>query len=417
MSTTDWKNPPLIERIRWLRYVLPPILAVVVVAYQLGVAQRLAERYGHPLHYAVEIAFYSLVGPIVTWVTLIWIEHSLAEKEQLERQVQARTQQLASLTAVSADAILSLDTNGRISSWNRGAERMLNYKAEEIVGQPLTALLPEAEQLANRLHQQGEVQNFETMARMADGRLIPVDLSQTRQTTGPKDSLASLIIMRDITVRREREAILEEERARIARDLHDGVAQTLYFLALKADMARQQVAENPDQVRADLKEIGQKIRQVIRDVRRTIFALRPLDWARQGFLPALKQFVHDFAEQVGWQANMEIAPDVVVPPRLEATVFRLVQESLNNVAKHAEATQIWVQICTESEENGRFLQIIIRDNGRGFDPTQTKAGGLGLEQMDARVKAVNGRWHITSRPHQNGTTITFHLPLTGETNE
>src|SRR5690606_33203225 len=117
----SWQRLNLLERIRWLRYILPPALVVVVVFYQLGVAQWLSERYGHTVHYAFEIAFYSLTGPVITWLTLAWVERSLREKEALEREVRARTQQLASLTEASADAILSLDNTGRIVSWNRGA--------------------------------------------------------------------------------------------------------------------------------------------------------------------------------------------------------------------------------------------------------------------------------------------------------
>ncbi|MFQ5645280.1 MAG: histidine kinase, partial [Thiogranum sp.] len=302
MTRFTWQELSLIERIRWLRYVLPPVLVFVVVIYQLGVARALERNYGHFVHYSVEIGFYSLAGPLVTWLTLVWVERRLSEKERLERQVQARTQQLASLTAVSADAILSLDAQGRITSWNRGAERMLGCPASEMIGQPLTQLLPEADTLTARLQQHGVVQNFETTARTCDGRSLTVDLTQTRLAEADEALSVSLIIMRDVTTRREREAIREEERARIARDLHDGVAQTLYFLALKADMARQQMRQNPDQVTAELKTIGQTTRQVIRDVRRTIFALRPLDWSNGGFLPALRRFIKGFAEQVGWQA-------------------------------------------------------------------------------------------------------------------
>ncbi len=95
-----WQQLSLIDRIRWLRYVLPPLLIVIVVIYQLGVAQALERNYGHAVHYGVEISFYSLTGPLVTWLTLIWVERRLQEKDALEQQVQARTQQLAGLTAV-----------------------------------------------------------------------------------------------------------------------------------------------------------------------------------------------------------------------------------------------------------------------------------------------------------------------------
>jgi hypothetical protein len=97
----SWQNLSLLERIRRLRYILPPMLVLLVVLYQLGVARYLEQAYGHTIHYSVEIAFYSLAGPVVTWLTLVWVESRLAEKEALEGQVRAREQHLATLTAAN----------------------------------------------------------------------------------------------------------------------------------------------------------------------------------------------------------------------------------------------------------------------------------------------------------------------------
>ncbi|MFQ5434090.1 MAG: histidine kinase [Anaerolineae bacterium] len=410
MKRTTWQDFTLIERVHWLRYLLPPLLAIVVVLYQLQVARRLAENFGHPIHYAVEIVFYSIVGPAVSWITLAWVERRLVEQQRLERQVQARTQQLASLTAASADAILSLDIQGRVASWNHGAEQMFGYPATAVLSQPLSLFLPEAD----RLNQEKGVQSFETSARTRDGRRLTVELTQTRLTATDEEMPVNLIIIRDVTARREREAVLEEERARIARDLHDGVAQTLYFLALKADLARQQMGQNPEGAAADLQEVGQKARQVIREVRRTIFALRPLGWKNGGFLSALNRFIAGFAEQVGWQTELEIADDCPIPQRLEPVIYRLVQESLNNVAKHAQATLVSLRLCPA--EDRRSLILTVRDNGQGFDPETENGSGLGLSQMEARVTAVGGDFQLHSQ-HQAGTTITAKLPLPGESHE
>jgi PAS domain S-box-containing protein len=231
----SWHHLSLLERIRRLRYVLPPVLVVLVVWYQLGVARYLADAYGHTVHYSVEIAFYSLAGPVVTWLTLIWVEHRLAEKDRLEKQVRRREQHLASITAASADAILSLDRAGQVASWNRGAERLFGYEASEIVGRPLKELLPKANKLFEKVQRDGVVQNFESPGITKDKRPITVELTQTLLAENTAATLTSSLIMRDVTARRERDAILEEERARIARDLHDSVAQILYLLVLKAE--------------------------------------------------------------------------------------------------------------------------------------------------------------------------------------
>lgn len=403
-----WYQLSLLERIRRLRYVLPPALVLLVVIYQLGIARPLS-LYSHTLHYGIEIAFYSLAGPIVTWLTLVWVESRMVEKEALERQVRRREQHLASLADASADAILSLDRAGHIASWNRGAERLFGYAAEQIVGQSLSRLLPDAATLLERVQQEGVVQNFETIALAPNGRPMTVELTHTLLSDDPAENLTSSLIVRDITIRRERNAIVEEERARIARDLHDSVAQILYLLALKADMAAGQVTDNPNQVKAELKEIGQRSRQVIREIRRTIFALRPLDWSSDGFLPALRNFVMDFAQQLDWQVSFQASHnDLSIPDRLQPTVFRLVQESLNNVAKHAEAERVWVEINQAAK--GSKLILSVRDAGPGFDPASTSGSGLGLRQMQKRVEAVRGTFRVESQTG-GGTIISAQIPL------
>ena len=411
MSRLSWQRLTLVERVRWLRYLLPPILIIVVTFYQLGVAQWLSEQYGHTIHYGFEIAFYSFAGPLATWLTLAWVERSLREKEALEQEVRARTRQLASLTEASADAILSLDKEGRIASWNRGAERMLGYPAERALGAELGLFLTDAPALAAQRQNQGLVQNYDAEARTRDGRFLNVNLTQT--TLERNGSSASLLIMRDVTARREREAIVEEERARIARDLHDGVAQTLYFTALQADAGRQQLAQDPQQVGETLREIGTRIRHVIREVRRTIYALHPLDWPEGEFLSALGRFATGFAEQMGWQLNCEIADDLPpIPARLQPTIYRVVQESFNNIAKHADASNVWLTLAPGSE---RSLELTIRDDGPGFMRDQTDKG-LGLEQMQSRVQRSGGTITIDGGDAE-GTTVRARLPLRDKVDE
>lgn len=402
-----WQQLSLLERIRRLRYIIPPALVLLVVVYQLGVARPLS-LYSHTLHYAIEIVFYSLAGPVATWLTLIWVEHRLAEKETLEQQVRARERHLASLTDASADAILSLDRAGNIASWNRGAERLFGYGVNQIVGRPLARLVPDAATLLDHVQKEGVVQNFETTALAPNGRPIAVELTHTLLSDDPTENLTSSLIMRDVTTRRERATIVEEERVRIARDLHDSVAQILYLLALKADMAAGQVVQNPDQVKVELTEIGQRSRQVIREIRRTIFALRPLDWSSDGFLPALQRFAKDFAEQLNWRVSFNVDDNVSVPDRLQPTVFRLVQESLNNVAKHAEAEKVWIELRQLNDP--LCLSLSIRDNGTGFEPTAESGSGLGLRQMQKRIEVVNGTFILNSRMG-DGTTISAHIPV------
>jgi len=283
-----WRARPLADQIRWLRYLIPVVLVLIVISYQLGVAQWVELRYGYNLHYWVEIAFYSLTGPVATALILTWIERELREKEAL---------------------------------------------------------------------------------------------------------------------RQEREAVLEEERARIARDLHDSVAQTLYFLALKTDHLRQQSDQN-EALRQELRVMGRSLREVIREIRRTIFALRPLDWSGTGFLIALERFVEGFAEQAGLEVSFQVDEGYTIPPRLEPTIFRLVQESLNNVAKHAQAKRVWIRLSASSRDT---LRMEVRDDGVGFDTHQPPGHGIGLQQMRDRAQAAGGEFVLRSQPGK-GTTIQATFP-------
>ena len=410
MSYGQWRNRPLVDRVRLLRYLLPPLLVLVVVTYQLGVAQSLERDYGLIAHYGVEIGFYSLVGPVVTLLTLSWVERRLREQRRLEQQVQAQSEQLVSLTAISADAILSLDSGGKISSWNQGASRILGYQQEEVIEQPLSALLEEADLLEAKIRHLGMLNGIEATAVAKNGQRLTVELSQAQlEETGDR-SVASLIIMRDVTTRRERELIREQERARIARDLHDGVAQTLYFMALKADRVSQKVNQKSEWAAAEIKEIGQTTRQVIREVRRTIFSLRPPDWSEGKFYPAMERFVKEYAEQAGWRAEIDfMEPAISIRPRVELAAFRLVQESLNNAAKHAKASKIWVSLAPAHDET--MLEVTVRDDGSGFVPGSGDNAGLGLSQMRERVEAIDGSIAIDSQPGE-GTVMTAMLPLT-----
>ncbi len=405
---TYWQSLSLVERIKLMRYVLPLVLIPVVLIYQLLIAIRLEEAYGHPVHYAAEISFYSLVGPVVTWMTLIWVERRLTEKEMLERQVHARTQQLASLTSASSDAILSLDSHGRITSWNQGAAALFGFSAEEMLGHPVSEVLPEAALSDGNSSQTSGDRQFASMALTRDGHRVRVDLTHTLVDLADEQDAVSLLIMRDITAQAERAALLEEERGRISRDLHDGVAQSLYFMALKADAAQNQVFAAPEEAAESLRQIGVQSRQAIRDVRRAIFGLRPLDWSAEGFSAALQQFIDTFGREMGIPVHLDIGEsEWKLPPRLELLLFRLVQESLNNVAKHAAASQ--AQVSLNMSRDQEQVELVIEDNGRGFDRAQVQPG-LGLKQMESRVLENAGTFDIISKPG-SGTICRVRIPL------
>ncbi len=421
MIWRHWQDVPIVHRVWLLRWSLPLAIAAVVFVYQLGFATYIHDTFSHTAHTVVEIGFYSVVGPVVTWLTLNRIGQWLGEKEGAERAARAHERYLASITDASADAILSLDTDGMIRSWNRGAESIFGYTPDEIVGQPLARLLPpdldlskEDARQARLADAEGVLRHYETVCLAGDGRRVAVDITRTPMCDDAGRVVGASVILRDITQRKAREAIVEEERARIARELHDGLAQSLYFLGLKLDYIRKQVNHDPEGAISELHALKNTVQANIHDVRRAIFALRPVDLEELGFGPAVRKYAEEFGEQVGLHVALNVQGDEeALPAALEPVFFRLVQEGLNNIAKHANARHAWIKLDTCPGQMGR---VTIRDDGVGFDPhtlSSTDRGKMGLRQMHERVARVGGSFSIESVPTQ-GTILRAEIPLGGD---
>ena len=138
--TANPTDSTISQRISTLRWLLPIALAILSVIYQLGPAAWVHDNFSHDLHYIVEIFFYGLVGPMFVYMAVGQISRWLEEKEHVEYLARTHEQRLVSITTASADAILGLNSNGRIESWNRGAEFLFGYSTSEAVGVSLAEL-------------------------------------------------------------------------------------------------------------------------------------------------------------------------------------------------------------------------------------------------------------------------------------
>lgn len=206
------------------------------------------------------------------------------------------------------------------------------------------------------------------------------------------------------------ELAISDERARIAREIHDGVAQSLAFAALKLDVVARQLHSDPARAEAEVRSATTLLREQIKEVRRSIFALRPIDLERYGLLETVRRYVLDFGEQNGLRSSLEIDGEVHLSPGDEAVVFRILQESLNNVAKHARAGEVHVTLTGGEQQ----VLLRVRDDGAGFDLDSvtgrvSSAGGLGLAQMRERLQARGGQYRVLSAPG-HGTAIEAQLP-------
>ncbi len=203
----------------------------------------------------------------------------------------------------------------------------------------------------------------------------------------------------------------EGERRRIARDLHDDVNQRLAMLAMDLRRIEKGDTADPAAVASMVRSITGRLTAVSDDVRQMAYRFHPSILDDLGLTKAVRRLVDDFSASTGVQAvYVHHDPVSPVPTDLATCVYRIAQESLNNVARHARASEVEVElICDE----GR-VTLSIRDNGVGFDPLQVSQmrGRLGVLSMKERVRLVRGTLDVTTAPGR-GTHIEVDVPLAG----
>lgn len=208
----------------------------------------------------------------------------------------------------------------------------------------------------------------------------------------------------------------EEERQRVARDIHDGPAQLMSNVVLKAEICERMMDIDPDKAREELRNLKMIVRDSLQDVRKIIYDLRPMSLDDLGLVPTLQRYVLTFQEESGISVVFQTKG---TQPELKSvislTVFRIVQEALNNVAKHAKAKNAGIHL--DFQQNG--LRLYIFDDGAGFDTEKLKerhediSGGFGLVSMRERIELLDGEMIISSEPGK-GTRLNISIPFTQE---
>lgn len=207
----------------------------------------------------------------------------------------------------------------------------------------------------------------------------------------------------------------ERERQRLAAELHDGLSQSLIIIKRRA-LASLAAPHDPDRTQEQLEEIAEASTQAIDEVKDIIFDLRPRQLDRLGFSSAVSDLLDRVAAVNGWQLTKELDElDGLLSPAAENSLYRIVQEALNNISKHAAATS--VRVAASLNHKNQRVELIITDNGRGFAvplaKDKTWKSGLGLPSILERARLLKGHASIQSLPGQ-GTTIQLSLPLKGK---
>jgi signal transduction histidine kinase len=241
-----------------------------------------------------------------------------------------------------------------------------------------------------------------------------------RLAAGSAFTLAIIGVVRYASFRRlrsqlhrlEQQEALHKERARIAKDIHDDVGANLTQIALLGDLARQD-AIKPEDSAPRLETISKTARQAVRSLDEIVWAVNPRNDTLAHLIDYTAQFAVDYLRVAGVRGRVDLpehTPHREVSTDVRHNLFLVVKEALNNIVKHARATEVWLRIVT----NERELRIAVEDDGIGFEGEVKDAGADGLRNMRQRIDDIGGKFRIESRPGA-GTKVLVELQWSAET--
>jgi PAS domain S-box-containing protein len=303
---------------------------------------------------------------------------------------------------------------------NRAGLELFGYTKEEVTELYLLqrAVNPtQSQDFQERTEREGYVRDYEMKMRKKNGPEIDCLLTFTAERDADGNALGYEGIVRDVTEHKRMERNLslyisqvtraqEEERKRIARELHDETVQSLSALSLDIQRLAKGRRRLPEETTRELDQIRQKVTSIADELSRLSHALRPNVLDHLGLIPALKLFTSDFSKKSEVITHLEvIGTERRLSPDIELGLFRIVQEATRNIRKHAEATQAVIAV----RFNDGRVTMTITDNGKGFEiPDRlddlTAAGRLGLIGMQERAQLLDGEFSIHSKSGA-GTTI------------
>jgi PAS domain S-box-containing protein len=342
------------------------------------------------------------------------------------RRSEIAQRQLAAIVESSDDAIIGNALDGTILSWNHGAERMYGYPAGEVIGRPIAILVPpdlpdELPDVLGRLTRGEEIEQFETKHMRDDKTEIDVVLKISAIKDEGGEITGASMIARDITQAKaqaalerdlaERRALLghfvaaaEEERRRIADDIHDDSIQAITAAGMRLQILRRSLRD-PQQLEF-LTELEQTIQLSISRLRHLLFELRPHALDSEGLSAALQMYLEESQDEPTTY-TLEDRLRSQPPEAARIILYRIAQEALANVRKHAAAQQVTVSL--DERENGFLLRVV--DDGVGFtaDAATPAPGHLGLVGMRERATLAGGFLRVDSQP-SSGTTVEVWVP-------
>ena len=374
---------------------------------------------------------------------------------------------LASIVDSSDDAIVSKTLEGVITSWNAGAERLFGYTAKEAIGQHISMIIPrdrldEETRILTRLNQGGRIEHFDTIRVRKDGTTLDVSLSISPVRDAAGNIIGASKIARDISERKRVERELreseerfrtladaldtqvqfrtqelrrrnteilqqsdqlrelsgrlmfaqDEQRRRIARELHDSAGQNLAALGMTLARLENDAKRDPTRLSKSIKDAQDLIQNLTEEIRTTSYLLHPPMLDEMGLSSALRWYIEGLAERSGLSIELNI-PDGLgrLAPEVELAIFRLVQECLTNIHRHSGSKTAVIRIAREADK----IYAEVQDRGKGMSPerfaevqSQGLGVGVGIRGMRERVRQSQGELIVDS--NALGTKITAIFP-------
>jgi two-component system NarL family sensor kinase len=207
--------------------------------------------------------------------------------------------------------------------------------------------------------------------------------------------------------------VQEEERLRVSRELHDGISQILVSVKYSVELASDRMAQNKSDAAIPIEKAAKRLQDAIQEVRRISRDLRPAVLDDLGLKPAIESMCSELQDRSGIQIGVKCDPvENALTPAKKTTLYRVLQESLTNIERHADATHVSVRI----RRNGSTVVMTVADNGIGFETksyirNRDPRAGIGLRNMRERMEFHGGGLSVTSE-RDDGTTITAYVPVT-----
>ncbi len=350
------------------------------------------------------------------------------QSKQAEEQLKANEEKFRTISQAALDAVIMMDAEGRAVHWNPAAVRMFGYTPEEILGRDLHCLItPErfrqkARAALSRFFRSGQGRAvgriLELQANRKGGAEFPIEISLAPIRIDHHWSAVAVI--RDITDRKKAEASLraeqltqrrllkshDQERKLIAYEIHDGLAQQLVAAIMQCQAAARVADRDPQESRELFSQLLALLRQCLTETRRLISGVRPPILDEFGVVTAIQGMIEETHARGGPRVEFQNSVSFQrLEPVLENTIYRIIQEGLQNACRHSHSEKVLVEL-TQAEGN---IRLRVQDWGTGFDLRQIDRKRYGLTGIRERVRLMGGNVSIDSRLGE-GTSILVELP-------